>query len=242
MFAWRIHLALLLSAFFLISAGLSGCDGTDTSPSASSTVETEQTHDLSMAGGTETPATTGPLFAFLGDSVTAGLHVDELQAFPALIEASLRKKGRPLRVLNAGRSGDTTAGGLRRIDWILAQKPQWVVVELGANDGMSGQKVQEIEKNLRAIVARVQAAGARPLLLGMRIPSNYGVDYAESFAQLYDQLAADLKIDYVPFFMEGVAGVAKFNHSDGIHPNAEGHRIIADRLAPVIERLLAGDS
>lgn len=188
-----------------------------------------------------TPAadtTTGPLIAFLGDSISAGLHVDESEAFPARLAALCRDRGQPFRLLNAGRSGDTTAGGLRRIDWILAQNPDVVVIELGGNDGLRGQPVAAIEKNLRGIVARVTQAGAKPLLLGMRIPSNYGAEYARDFSGLYARIAADLGTAYVPFFMEGVAGDPHLNQPDGIHPTAEGHQKIAQNLIEPMTALL----
>ncbi|MEM7163843.1 MAG: arylesterase [Planctomycetota bacterium] len=176
------------------------------------------------------PATTGPLVAFLGDSITAGLHVDEAQAFPAVLATEMRSAGTPIRLLNAGRSGDTTAGGLGRVDWILAQKPDCVVVELGGNDGLRGQPIAAITENLRQILKRIRAAGATPLLLGMRIPTNYGGEYATEFAALYAALAAELQVAFVPFFMEGVAGDPALNLPDGIHPTVAGHRKLAQNL------------
>ncbi|HUF78465.1 MAG TPA: arylesterase, partial [Thermoanaerobaculia bacterium] len=139
-----------------------------------------------------------PLVVFLGDSLTAGLGLAEAEAFPALIEQELRGEGFAVRVVNAGVSGDTSAGGLARLDWILAQGPAVVVVGLGANDGLRGLPVEATEGNLRSIVRRSRQAGARVVLLGMRIPPSYGLDYAGRFERLYEEVADDLDVPLVP--------------------------------------------
>ena len=186
-----------------------------------------------------TPAGDSPLVVFLGDSLTAGLGLPEEEAFPALVEEELRSRGTPLRVVNAGVSGDTSAGGLRRLDWLLRQQPDLLVVELGVNDALRGQPVEEIERNLREIVERARAAGAGVLLLGLQIPPSYGAEYAESYAAIYPRIADDLDVPLVPFLLEGVAGNPDLNLPDGIHPTAEGHEIMAgtvtERLAPLLE-------
>jgi acyl-CoA thioesterase I len=184
------------------------------------------------------PAQTQTLVVFLGDSLTAGLGLEEDQAYPALLETELREAGTPVRVLNAGVSGDTTAGGLSRLGWLLGQHPDVVVVGLGANDGLRGQPLPEIEANLREIVRRSKAAGARVLLLGMRIPPNYG-PYADDFAALYPRLAKELDVPLVPFLLEGVGGVRSLNQADGIHPTAEGQEIVAKTVRPYLEEVLA---
>lgn len=180
-----------------------------------------------------------PLVIFLGDSLTAGLGLAEDQAYPALLERRLKAEGRPVRVINAGVSGDTTAGGLARLDWLLSQKPGVLVVGLGANDALRGLPLLETEKNLRAIVRGCQAAGVRVLLLGMKIPPNYGPDYAGSFAAIYPRIARDLTVPLVPFLLEGVGGVAELNQADGIHPTAEGQEKVAVTVAPYLEKVLA---
>ena len=177
--------------------------------------------------------------AFLGDSISAGLHLPGDQAFPAVVQRTLAARGRSFELLNAGLSGDTTAGGLRRVDWILKQQPALVVVELGANDGMRGQPVADIEQNLRAIVERIRARGAAVLLLGMRIPPSYGQSYVEAFDAIYPRIAKDLGIAFVPFFMEGVAADPKLNLPDGIHPTKEGHERLAGNLAGPLEQALS---
>lgn len=184
-------------------------------------------------------AARAPLVVFLGDSLAAGFDLPSDQAFPAVLEASLRGTATPFRLANAGVSGDTSAGGLRRLDWLLKQKPRVVVIELGANDGLRGQPLDALANNLRAIVARVRAANAVPLLLGMRVPTSLGTPYSEAFAALYPALAEELDVPFVPELLAGVGGVPNLNLPDGIHPTAEGHRRLADNVRPALIRLLA---
>jgi len=188
---------------------------------------------------TSTAAATAPLVVFLGDSLTAGLGVDEDQAYPALVAARLEKSGHPVRFLNAGVSGDTSAGGLRRLDWLLKQHPSVVVVGLGSNDGLRGLPLFTTEENLRQIVRRVRDSGARVLLLGMMVPPNYGPDYAPKFAAMFPRLAKELDVPLVPFLLEGVGGRPEMNQGDGIHPTVEGHRILADNVYSRLESIVA---
>jgi acyl-CoA thioesterase-1 len=184
------------------------------------------------------PRETGPLIAFLGDSITAGYELRADEAYPALLQAQLASAGTPVRIVNAGVSGDTTAGGLRRVDWLLTQKPDVVVIELGANDGLRGASVAEIERNLTEIIAKVRAAGAVPLLVGMLMPPSHGQEYARAFATLYPELAHKLDVALAPQFMAGVAGQPELNLPDGIHPTARGHALLAENLAPPLIALL----
>lgn len=174
----------------------------------------------------------------LGDSLTAGLGVAADEAWPALIESRLRREGYPYRVVNAGVSGDTTAGGLRRVDWVLRSRPEVAVVALGANDGLRGLPVDELRANLEAIVRRLQAAGVRVLLAGMLVPPNYGRDYARAFGAVFPTVARRTGVPLAPFLLDGVAGDPRLNQPDGVHPTAAGHRIIADRLWPYLRPLL----
>jgi acyl-CoA thioesterase-1 len=183
------------------------------------------------------PQSSTPLVVFLGDSLTAGLGLSEGEAYPAVVERELRKEGEDVRVLNAGVSGDTTAGGLSRLRWLLGQKPGVVVVALGANDGLRALPLEQTEKNLREIIRRSKAAGARVLLLGMRIPPNYG-PYADDFAAMYPRLAEEMDVPLVPFLLEGVGGDRALNQSDGIHPTAEGQEIMAKTVVPYLEDVL----
>ena len=184
------------------------------------------------------PVPDTPLVVFLGDSLTAGLGLDEDQAYPAVLERELEEEGLPVRVLNAGVSGDTTAGGLSRIGWLLGQRPDVVVVALGANDGLRALPVEQAEKNLREIVRRSQAAGARVLLLGMKMPPNYGPEYTRSFEGMYAAIAKDMNVPLVPFLLEGVGGERSLNQGDGIHPTAKGPEVLAKKVRPYLEEVL----
>jgi len=174
----------------------------------------------------------------LGDSLTAGLGVAADEAFPARLQARLRAEGYDYRVVNAGVSGDTTAGGLRRVDWALRAHPDVVIVALGANDGLRGQSPQAIRANLEEIVERLQASGARVLLVGMRLPPNYGAEYTKEFEAVFPAVARRAKIALMPFLLDGVAADPRLNQADGIHPTAAGQQMIADRLWPYLRPLL----
>jgi acyl-CoA thioesterase I len=174
----------------------------------------------------------------LGDSLTAGLGVAADEAYPALLEARLAREGYAYRVVNAGVSGDTTAGGLRRLDWVLRSKPEIAIVALGANDGLRAQSPQAMRENLTAIVKRLQAAGARVLLVGMRLPPNYGADYTTEFQAVFPEVARSTGAVFMPFLLDGVAADTRLNQPDGIHPTAAGYQVIADRLWPYLRPLL----
>jgi acyl-CoA thioesterase-1 len=184
------------------------------------------------------PAPDLPVVVFLGDSLTAGLGLDEDQAYPAILAEELREQGLAIRAVNAGVSGDTTAGGLSRLSWLLGQRPDVVVVALGANDGLRALPVEQAEKNLREIVRRSQAAGARVLLLGMKMPPNYGPDYTSRFEAMYRDIAEDMKVPLLPFLLEGVGGNRDLNQGDGIHPTARGQEVLAKNVLPYLEDLL----
>jgi len=185
-------------------------------------------------GGAEKP----PLVVFLGDSLTAAFGLDEGEGYPARVAAELGRRGHEVRVINAGVSGDTSAGGLERLDWLLAQSPDVVVVGLGANDGLRGQPLAAIEANLEAIVERSLSAGARVVVAGMRIPTNYGPDYTAGFAAIYPRLARKPGVTLIPFLLDGVAARPELNLPDGIHPNARGYEIVARTVADALEPVL----
>jgi acyl-CoA thioesterase I len=174
----------------------------------------------------------------LGDSLTAGLGVAAEEAWPALVEARLRREGYPYRVVNAGVSGDTTAGGLRRVDWVLRSRPEVAVVALGANDGLRGLGTEAMEANLLAIVDRLRAGGVRVLVVGMEVPPNYGAAYARAFRGVFVDVARRTGAALMPFLLDGVAADPRLNQADGIHPNAAGHRAIAERIWPHLVLLL----
>ncbi len=174
-----------------------------------------------------------------GDSLTAGLGVTPDESYPAQLQAKLRAEGYSYRVVNAGASGDTTAGGLRRVDWALRNKPEIVIVALGANDALRGQDLASVRSNLDAIVARFQKAGARVLLAGMEVPPNYGDRYAADFRRVYVEVARKRGAVLMPFLLDGVAGNPRLNQGDGIHPTTEGYRIVVEHLWPHLAPLLA---
>jgi acyl-CoA thioesterase I len=174
----------------------------------------------------------------LGDSLTAGLGVAAEEAWPALVDARLRREGYPYRVVNAGVSGDTTAGGLRRVDWVLRSRPEVAVVALGANDGLRGLGTEAMEANLLAIVDRLRAGGVRVLVVGMEVPPNYGAAYARAFRGVFVDVARRTGAALMPFLLDGVAADPRLNQADGIHPNAAGHRAIAERIWPHLVLLL----
>jgi acyl-CoA thioesterase I len=173
-----------------------------------------------------------------GDSLTAGLGVPADQTYPARLGARLRREGYEYKVVNAGVSGDTTAGGLRRVDWALRLKPEIVILELGVNDALRGQNLASVRANLDQLVARFQAAGARVLVAGMRLPPNYGTPYAEDFHRLFGEVARARNAPHIPFFLEGVGAIPRLNQPDGIHPTAEGYATVVDHLWPFLVPLL----
>jgi len=193
---------------------------------------------MAWPGRTPAAARADGIVVALGDSLTAGLGVAADEAFPARLEARLRAEGYAYRVVNAGVTGDTTAGGLRRVDWVLRSNPEVVIVALGANDGLRGQSPEAMRANLDQIVARLQAAGARVLLAGMRLPPNYGGEYTKAFEAVFPVVARHAKVALMPFLLDGVAGVPRLNQADGIHPTAAGQQVIAEHLWPYLRPLL----
>lgn len=177
------------------------------------------------------------LVAF-GDSLTAGLGVPQEETYPARLQEKLTLSGYRYRVVNAGVSGDTTAGGVRRVDWVLKSKPDIVIVELGANDGLRGLDLRETQANLAQIIHRLLAGGAKVILAGMKLPPNYGADYTRAFQAVYVELANQYGVPLVPFFLEGVAAKTGLNQADGIHPTGPGYAVVMENIWPTLEPLL----
>lgn len=177
---------------------------------------------------------------FFGDSLTAGYGLSPEEAFPAQVEKSLQKSGRNVRVVNAGLSGETSAGGLTRVDWILRQPVDIFILELGANDGLRGLPIEQTKNNLQAIIDKVKAKypSCKIVLAGMMVPPNMGKEYASSFRNVFRDLAKKNDAALIPFLLENVGGIEKLNQADGIHPNAEGHRIVASNVIKTIMPLL----
>ena len=180
---------------------------------------------------------------FLGDSITAGYGLELSQAYPALIQQRINKEGLNFKVINAGQSGDTSAGGLARMDWLLKNKIDVLVLELGGNDGLRGLPVEVIRKNLQAIIdrARKQYPQIKIVVAGMKMPPNMGGQYSREFEAMFAALAKKNNAALIPFILEGVGGVRQMNLPDGIHPTAGGHEIVAENvwtvLAPVLRSL-----
>jgi acyl-CoA thioesterase-1 len=181
-----------------------------------------------------------PVILFFGDSLTAGYGLSPEESFPTLVEKSLIAKGKSCKVVNAGLSGETSAGGLARIDWVLRQPVDIFVLELGANDGLRGLPLEQTEENLQAIIEKVKSKSpkAKIVIAGMLVPPNMGPDYTEKFRKIFPELAKKNNATLIPFLLEDVAGDAKLNQPDGIHPNIEGHKVVAKNVVKVIEPLL----
>ena len=176
----------------------------------------------------------------LGDSLTAGFGVDAEENFPSRLQVKIDNAGLAYKVVNAGVSGDTTAGGVRRINWLMKHKPQIVILALGANDGLRGLSTDEMRSNLETMIRFSQEHGARVLLAGMKALPNYGEDYIIKFESVYPELAKKYDLVYLPFLLEGVAGVRQYTRPDGLHPTGSGYKIIADlvwhHLQPMLQK------
>lgn len=179
-----------------------------------------------------------PRIVVLGDSLTAGLGLPPELAYPTLLQQRIDREGLPFSVVNAGVSGDTSAGGLSRLDWALEGNVRVLVVALGGNDGLRGLPVDELKRNLSAIIERAQARQIRVVLSGMEAPTNFGQEYTAAFHSVYPELARRYSVPFVPFLLQGVAGVESLNQRDGIHPTAEGARLVADNVWSVLGHTL----
>jgi acyl-CoA thioesterase I len=177
---------------------------------------------------------------FLGDSITAGYGLDLSEAYPALLQQRINQHGLNFKVINAGQSGDTSAGGLGRMDWLLKNRVDVLVLELGVNDGLRGLPVEVTRKNLQAIIdrARQRYPQIKVVVAGMKIPPNMGAEYSRDFEAMFATLAKKNNAALIPFILEGVGGVSKMNLPDGIHPTAKGHEIVAENVWKVLEPIL----
>ncbi len=173
-----------------------------------------------------------------GDSLTAGYGLDPQDVFPVRLEGALRARGIAARIINAGVSGDTTAGGLARLDWSLESKPAVMIVQLGGNDALRGIEPEVTRANLDAIIGRIRAVGVKVVLAGMYAPPNMGDTYARQFNAIFPDLAKAHGVTLYPFFLEGVAAKPEYDQGDGIHPNRRGVDMIVDRFAPVLAEVI----
>jgi len=183
-----------------------------------------------------------PVILDFGDSLTAGYGLAPDQAFPPRLQAALQRRGIETRVVNAGVSGDTTAGGLARLDWALADKPDLVILALGANDALRGIDPAAVRGNLDKMIRRIETTGAKVLLVGMLAPPNWGEEYKTEFDRIFPDLARTYGVPLYPFFLEGVAMKPELNQPDGLHPNERGVAVLVDRIAPFVARLVGGPS
>ena len=226
------HIAVALCLFL----ALAGCRGNADSGQASN-----DPPPAAAPRASDSPAR--PKIVALGDSLTAGLGLPASQAYPALLQQRLDSNGYAYEVVNAGVSGDTSAGGLRRLDWSLDANVRVLIVALGANDGLRGLPPVELKRNLEQIVTRAKSRGIRVVLAGMEAPPNYGPEYTSAFRGVYTDLAREQELPFLPFLLTNVAGDSALNQADGIHPNAQGASIVADAvwrvLRPILDRMAA---
>jgi acyl-CoA thioesterase-1 len=217
----------------LIMALLTGCGNNE-----------EKTNDPVNQKREQVPATSktekAKTIVFYGNSLTAGYGVDPSESFPSLVQDKIDSLQLPYKVINAGVSGETTAGGKSRIDWILRQPVNVFVLELGGNDGLRGIPIAETSKNLQSIIDRVREKypEAKIILAGMQVPPNMGRQYATQFRVVFEQLAEKNNVQLIPFLLENVGGIASLNQGDGIHPNPQGHRIVAQNVWKVLQGML----
>jgi acyl-CoA thioesterase-1 len=225
---------LLIFCYFLFLLTCASCRDTKKEAAVEITDDTEVSQSL------ESTNTKDKTILFFGDSLTAGMGLNIEEAFPAVIQRKIDSLGLPYKVINAGISGETTAGGKNRIDWVLNQKVDIFVLELGANDGLRGVPLTETRRNLQAIIDIVKKKNpdTKIILTGMQIPPNLGIEYTTEFNNIFSELAAKNNLPLIPFLLENVAGIADLNQNDGIHPTAEGHKILADNTWVILKEYL----
>jgi len=234
--AWRASARALVASVLVSASACGGKAAPTPSEAASVSSVPPVTSPTSQA---PTPATSSrPRIVILGDSLTAGLGLPTAQAYPSLLQQRLKDEGFDYDIVNAGVSGDTSAGGLSRLDWALQGDVRVLVVALGGNDALRGLPTEQLQRNLADIIERAQARRIRVVLAGMESPPNWGRDYNVSFHRVYTALAAKYRIALVPFLLQGVAGSDTLNQPDGIHPTAAGARIVADNVWAVLKPVL----
>jgi acyl-CoA thioesterase-1 len=225
----------------VVAIGITACGGSKGASDEPARSPSTLSAPASAPVTTSAPATTRetrPRIVILGDSLTAGLGLPIDQAYPTLLQKRLTEEGLNYEVVNAGVSGDTSAGGLSRLDWALDGDVRVLVVALGGNDALRGLPTDALKRNLAEIIERAQARKIRVVLAGMEAPPNYGRDYIVSFHKVYPALAQQYGVPFVPFLLQNVAGIERLNQSDGIHPTAAGARIVADNVWAVLKPLV----
>ncbi|HAA56585.1 MAG TPA: arylesterase [Myxococcales bacterium] len=225
-------LTLLLATS--LSFGLSACKKTSSAPTNRS-LKPDTKRRTTPKQVAKKPATKNVVL-FVGDSLTAGFRLAKSEAFPYLIGQHWKKQGVPFRTRNAGVSGDTSAGVLRRLNWILTPDVHTVFLTIGANDGLRGFNLKHTKKNIAKIIKTIQAKGVRVLLAGMQMPPNYGATYTKQFRSMYPALAKQFTLKLMPFLLKDVAGRKELNLSDGVHPNAKGHTIVTKNVLAFFQK------
>lgn len=227
----RFNYPLSKIAILLLFAGILASCGSSTETKE---IETQEATDQ------QTPATTQKTILFFGNSLTAGYGIEQDDAFAGLTQARIDSLGLNYRVINGGLSGETTAGGLSRLDWFLEDEPGLFVLELGGNDGLRGILPSESKKNLLGIIDKVRAKypDTKIILSGMQIPPNMGQDYTDEFKGIYPEVAAEKNVTLIPFLLEGVAGNPDLNLPDGIHPTEAGHKIVFETIWTTLKDFL----
>ncbi len=222
------NFGILPVLFLLLLFGIVSCNNSSTNSTPTKQEELSKT-SLDSSGKTKT-------ILFFGNSLTAGYGVEPSEAHPALIQNKIDSLNLKYKVVNAGVSGETTSGGNSRVDWILKQPVDIFILELGANDGLRGIPLATTEQNLQSIISKVRAAypEAKIILEGMQIPPNMGAEYTNGFKEIYPWLAKENNIELIPFLLKDVAGDPKLNQRDGIHPTAEGHKILAETVWEIL--------
>ena len=214
------------------------CGGSTSAP-PSQTATVDKSNAPVAPDAPVAPAAPGPpRIVALGDSLTAGLGIPRDEAYPAILQRKLKDAGLPLEVVNAGISGDTTADGLRRTNWALDGDVRLLILALGANDGLRGLPTSQMKANLQSIIHRARQRAIPVLLVGMEAPPNFGEQYASAFRQVFQELARENKVTFVPFLLQGVAGMPDLNQPDGVHPTSAGAARIADHLWPVVKTMI----
>lgn len=194
--------------------------------------------ELSSPAPVASEADPRPVVVAFGDSLTAGVRVNRDETYPGFLQRELDRRELAFRVVNEGVSGDTTARALARVDVALAHAPAWVILGIGANDGLRGLPIDVMEANLETMIRRFEDGGARVLLAGMMLPRNYGPEYVRDFEAVYPRLAREFDLPLIPFLLENVAMVRELNQADGIHPNAKGNRVVARQVADAFEAVV----
>ncbi len=222
----------MLLVVFVLTLGMAGCSGQSQKQAkpAVAPVQPPASAPVDRTGW--------PVIVAFGDSLTFGPGVDPDKNYPKQLQAELDRLGYQYRVINSGISGDTTAGGVNRVEAVLKLKPQIVILELGANDGLQGKSVKEMRANLAKLIERFQQEKVTVVLAGMQIPPNYGPDYTSDFQQTFVDLAAQYQVPLIPFFLDGAAGKPELNNPDGIHPTAEGYVYVVKNVMQTLQPML----